>query len=110
MAKPENWREILGPLDEQRMALYQRIVDAELRLGELRLAELRRGRGVSQATVADALDVSQPNISRIEQSDDLRLSTLNRYVAALGGRLEVQAIFDDASFSLLPDPTPPAGT
>jgi transcriptional regulator with XRE-family HTH domain len=92
------------------MALYQRIVDAELRLGELRLAELRRGRGVSQATVADALDVSQPNISRIEQSDDLRLSTLNRYVAALGGRLEVQAIFDDASFSLLPDPTPPAGT
>ncbi|HEY3726286.1 MAG TPA: helix-turn-helix transcriptional regulator [Solirubrobacteraceae bacterium] len=71
---------------------------------ELRLAEVRRRRGVSQATMAEALDVSQPNISRIEQEDDVYLSTVARYVAALGGHLEVRAVFGDETITLLSDP------
>jgi len=84
------------------LALHRRLVDVELRLGELRLGELRRGRGISQAAVAESLDVSQPNVSRIEQEGDLRLSTLGRYVAALGGDLELRAVFGDGSVELLP--------
>lgn len=101
MPQSENWREILGPLDPERLALHRRIVEAELRLATLRLGELRRRRGVSQAVIAEGLDVSQPNVSRIEQQDDIRLSTLSRYVAALGGRLELRAVFDDESVELL---------
>jgi DNA-binding XRE family transcriptional regulator len=71
---------------------------------ELRLAEVRRRRRVSQATMAEALDVSQPNISRIEQEDDVYLSTVARYVAALGGHLEVRAVFGDETITLLSDP------
>jgi transcriptional regulator with XRE-family HTH domain len=70
---------------------------------ELRLAQLRRQRGVSQTELADALTVTQPNISRIEQEDDVYLSTLARYVAALGGRLEVRAVFEDETVTILGD-------
>jgi len=74
---------------------------------ELRLAEVRRRRGVSQAVMADALEVSQPNISRIEQEDDVYLSTLARYVAALGGHLEVRAVFPEETVTLLREPSDP---
>jgi transcriptional regulator with XRE-family HTH domain len=71
---------------------------------ELQLAEVRRRRGVSQATIAEALEVSQPNVSRIEQQDDVYLSTLARYVAALGGHLEVRAVFPEETVTLLREP------
>ena len=101
MANTKNWRTVRGqrPLNEQRVATYRRLMQAELRLGEL-----RSRRGLSQATVAQALDVSQPNISRIEQEEDVYLSTLARYVAALGGHIEVNAVFPDETITLLRDP------
>jgi DNA-binding XRE family transcriptional regulator len=71
---------------------------------ELRLSELRGPRGLSQAATAEALAVSQPSISRIEQEDDLCLSTLARYVAALGGHLEIQAVFPDETITALREP------
>ena len=98
MANTKNWRAVRAqrPLDEQRVAAYKRLMQAEIRLGEL-----RNRRGLSQATIAEALDVSQPNVSRIEQEDDVYLSTLARYVTALGGHLEVQAVFPDETITLL---------
>ena len=72
-----------------------------MRPADLKLAELRQKRGVSQTVVADTLAVSQPNISRIEQEDDVYLSTLARYVEALGGRLEVLAVFGDETVKIL---------
>ena len=96
-----NWRTVRAhrPLNERRVAAYRRLMDAELRL-----TEARRRRGVSQATIAEALEVSQPNVSRIEQEEDVYLSTLARYVAALGGHLEVLAVFDDETVTLLREP------
>jgi DNA-binding XRE family transcriptional regulator len=107
MAGDRSWRAYTGPVDEARLALHKRVLDADLRIGTLALGALRRKRGVSQATVADALDVSQPNISRIEQQEDIRLSTLGHYVAALGGQLEVRAVFGDETVELIGDPEPP---
>lgn len=58
--------------------------------------ELREHRGISQQDVADALHVSRPRVSTLERGgSDLRLSTLQRYVEALGGHLEIRAVFDD---------------
>ena len=47
------------------------------------------------------MEVTQANISRIERQEDLKLSTLERYIEALGGRLEVRAVFDDGDVLLL---------
>jgi transcriptional regulator with XRE-family HTH domain len=71
-------------------------------LDALALAELRSQRGVTQQDVAGKLRVTQANISRIEHEEDLYLSTLRGYVAALGGELEVNAVFPDGKVALVP--------
>ncbi len=65
------------------------------------LGELRRKLDLTQAVVAERLDVTQENVSHIERGEaDVRLSTLSRYVEALGGRLEVRATFPDETVTL----------
>jgi predicted XRE-type DNA-binding protein len=59
------------------------------------LAELRKGRKISQASVAEALGIGQMQISRLEQRKDPRLSTMQRTVAALGGKLTMIVTFPD---------------
>lgn len=62
---------------------------------QLALATARRQCGLRQEDVAERLGVHQSNVSRVEQAEDSLLSTLERYVNALGGHLEVRAVFDD---------------
>ena len=64
-------------------------------LEEIRLYELRRAAAVSQAELAGRLEVTQGAISKLEHSDDVRVSTLGQYLEALGARLELVAVFDD---------------
>ena len=68
----------------------------------LALTELRGSIGMTQQAVADSLEMSQANVSRIEHEDDLYLSTLRSYVAALGGELRLTAVFPDRTVSLEP--------
>jgi len=65
------------------------------------LQRLREERGLTQVALAERLAVSRPNVGRIESETDLRLSTLRRYVEALGGQLEVRAVFPDADVPLV---------
>lgn len=62
---------------------------------QIALHELRERRGMTQSAVAAQLGTSRPNVSRIEAEDDVRFTTLDRYVRALGGHLEVRVVFDD---------------
>ena len=62
---------------------------------ELRLYELRHAEAVSQADLAGRLEVTQGAISKFENADDVRISTLRQYLEALGARLELIAVFDD---------------
>jgi len=61
---------------------------------QLTLAELRKARSMTQTQLADALEIKQSGISRIERETDLYLSTLRSYCEALGGRLELRFIFE----------------
>ena len=61
------------------------------RLGEIRASV----GGVTQVELAGRLGVSQGNVSELERRDDLFLSTLRSYIEALGGRLEVAAVFPE---------------
>lgn len=62
---------------------------------EMSLAETRKARGVNQAELAKRLAISQPNISQIESRPDMLISTLEHYINALGGKLELHAKFPD---------------
>jgi transcriptional regulator with XRE-family HTH domain len=72
------------------------IVRARKGVERVSLRTLREGMGRSQAEVADAIGTDQGEVSRIERRGDLRLSTLRRYAEAVGARLEVAFVFDDA--------------
>ena len=58
--------------------------------------ELRRLRllaGLTQKQIADRLDVQQAAISKIEKGGEIYLSTVQRYVEALGASLRLNAHF-----------------
>lgn len=61
----------------------------------LALHELREAAGATQADVARGLGVSQPYVAKLEKRGDMSLTTLASYLAVLGGRLEVRAIFPE---------------
>ncbi len=59
----------------------------------LPLAGIRKAANKTQSEVAEALGTNQGEISRVEAREDVLLSTLQRYAAALGARLDVAFIF-----------------
>ncbi|HVA79714.1 MAG TPA: helix-turn-helix transcriptional regulator, partial [Candidatus Binataceae bacterium] len=86
------WREIRArKFSPSKLKKIDRAVEHELL--EMDLKELREAAGKTQAEMAAALKKAQSEISRVENRSDYRLSTLQRYVAALGGELEVVASF-----------------
>lgn len=53
------------------------------------LAALRKAAGKAQVEIAQALNISQPSVSKIEKQSDMYLSTLRGYVQAVGGDIEL---------------------
>ncbi|MHB8304366.1 MAG: XRE family transcriptional regulator [Acidobacteriaceae bacterium] len=66
-------------------------------LADLPLEQLRSARSLTQTNMAHLLGVNQSAISKIEKRTDMYLSTLRSYVEAMGGSLEIQAIFPDGA-------------
>jgi DNA-binding XRE family transcriptional regulator len=64
------------------------------------LREMRDDQDVSQAEIAEEMDLTQSALSQFERGEDRKLSTLQRYVAALGGQLELVACIGDKRYKL----------
>lgn len=87
------WRQIRrdgSPDSRIREELIKRAMTDALALGELRAAL-----EIKQSEMAARMGTNQPGISRLERREDLYLSTLRDYVAALGGELQLVAEFPD---------------
>ena len=67
----------------QADVLYREMV------AEMLLAELRKHVGMTQEELAAVLGIKQPSLSKLENQDDMQVSTLKRLVEALGGELEM---------------------
>jgi transcriptional regulator with XRE-family HTH domain len=76
----------------RRQKIAQRVRET---IAAMPLEELRKARQMTQAKLAQSLGVNQGEVSKIEHRTDLYLSTLSEYVEALGGRLEIRAVFPD---------------
>ncbi|MGO9760581.1 MAG: helix-turn-helix domain-containing protein [Solirubrobacteraceae bacterium] len=99
-SKPTKSRKGFDELRKQIEADPARRVNVEEHKTAM-LGELRRKLDLTQAVVADRLEVTQENVSQIEHGEaDVRLSTLSRYVEALGGHLEVRAAFPEETVAL----------
>ena len=82
--------EIMASMPEERR---ERI---EARAAELvTLYDLRKAVQKTQKQMAEVLGVGQDSISRMENRSDMLLSTLRRYVEAMGGTLALVAQFPD---------------
>lgn len=62
---------------------------------EMALAKLRRSLHKSQQALGKRLGVRQAAISKLERRSDMFISTLGRFIAAMGGTLEIRARFPE---------------
>lgn len=78
-------------LAKQSPESQQRIAEkVEVLRQEIALSQLREELNLSQTELARTIGVSQPTLAKMENPEnDPRLSTLKRYVAALGGELRI---------------------
>jgi transcriptional regulator with XRE-family HTH domain len=64
-------------------------------LAEMALDELREARKLTQEQLALRFKVGQPAIAKLEKRTDMYLSTLRGVIQAMGGELEIRAVFSD---------------
>lgn len=85
------WNELKQTMSPESRAR----VDARVRdtLESMPLAEIRRAIGLTQTDLAAQLDMNQGSVSKIEHAADMYLTTLRKYVEALGGELHLTARF-----------------
>lgn len=88
MAKLISFDEVMASLPAERQQKIHEMTE-ELIL-EAGLSNLREELAMSQKELADAMGISQPAVAQIEQrGNELKLSTLKRYIETMGGRLSL---------------------
>ncbi len=100
MSGHRSWNEISKKLREDperraRIEQRERAIEAELTI-----SQLREALGVTQENVAERMNVTQSNISHFERNPNIFLRSLAAYVEALGGRLEIRAVFPEQVVTL----------
>ena len=64
------------------------------------LAEVRRALRLSQEEIAATLQIKQGSVAKIEKRADMYVSTLRRFIEAMGGELEIVARFPNHSVKI----------
>ena len=72
-------------------ATYRRLKES------MALEELREALRMTQKELAASLNVDQSAISKLEHRTDMYVSTLQRCIAAMGGQLEIRAVFPEGT-------------
>ena len=90
---PKNFAEL-----QKRMSVRARAAsDAEYRklVEEMSLYQLRKAREMTQARMAEELQMGQGDVSKLERRTDMYVSTLAGFLQAVGAELEIRAVFPD---------------
>src|SRR4051812_30702144 len=92
--KIHNWSDLRKKrFSPERLAKIDREVAEEV--VRLNLRAVRELVGKTQAEAAEAADMTQSEWSKAERREDLLFSTLRRHIRALGGDVEIDAVFGD---------------
>lgn len=98
MAGHRKFGELRARMAPERRARNE--IETARLLAEMPLAELRQAQALTQTTMAELLETSQGEVSKIEKRTDMYVSTLRRYIEAMGGRLDVVARFPDGDIRI----------
>ncbi len=96
MAK--KWRDIRGTFSPEEEAEIKR--EVENAAAVMTLYQLREARSLTQVSLAKVLEVNQGAVSRMEKRADMYVSTLRNFIQAMGGRLQVKAIFPEGEVEI----------
>jgi len=91
MAK--SFRELRKKMSPERQARAK--ARTEEMLAELALQDLRQALNLTQEEVAAAMQMNQGAVSKMEHQSDIYVSTLRKFVSAMGGQLKLVASFPD---------------
>ena len=86
----KSYEEVMASLSQEERERVEARTAELITLHEMRMAVQK-----TQKQVADSLGVGQDSVSRMENRSDMLLSTLRRYVEAMGGTLALVAQFPD---------------
>ncbi|MBY0293113.1 MAG: helix-turn-helix domain-containing protein [Alphaproteobacteria bacterium] len=62
---------------------------------EMALAEVRKAMSLTQTDLAEVLHIKQAALARLENRTDMYISSLRKYITALGGELDIIARFPE---------------
>ncbi|MBO3740395.1 helix-turn-helix domain-containing protein [Actinoplanes flavus] len=97
------WKDVRAEFVEKAGG-EERIAEARRRqqayIDGYRLAERRKAFGLTQAEVAERMGVTKGRVSQIENGDVSTVDAIARYVQALGGHLQIAAVFGDDLYIL----------
>ena len=88
-----NFRELLKEMPAGRQQRIEKRFQKSL--AAMPLDQVRKAQAMTQLQVAGLLGVNQGEVSKIEHRSDICVSTLAEYIEAMGGRLEIRAVFED---------------
>jgi DNA-binding XRE family transcriptional regulator len=93
-----NWRDIrrtLSPEQEEATRQYVKsVVEA------VTLNQLREARSLTQANLASVLGINQGSVSKMEKRADMYVSTLRSFIQAMGGQLQIKAVFPEGEVEI----------
>ena len=89
----KNFNELRAKMSPDRRA--RNAAEVERMIREMPLDELRAARQLTQEHLAALLGVKQASISKMERRTDMYIQTLAKVVQAMGGQLEIRAVFPD---------------
>jgi transcriptional regulator with XRE-family HTH domain len=88
-----NFKELQARMSPERQK--RNAAAAEQMLRDMPLDELRAAREFTQEHLASLLGIKQASISKMERRTDMYIGTLAKFIQAMGGQLEIRAIFPD---------------
>ena len=91
--RTRKFRELLDAMPPARQRRIEKRFQESL--AAMPLEQLRKAKEMTQLQLAQVLGINQGEVSKIEHRADICISTLADYIEAMGGRLELRAVFKD---------------
>ena len=91
-------RDWVAQMPEERQARIA--AKTRQRIDEMPLQALRRALDLTQQQVAASLGIDRGAVSKMEGQTDLYVSTLRRFVEAMGGELRIVARFPEGTVEI----------
>jgi DNA-binding XRE family transcriptional regulator len=82
---------------DEETAIKAKIAEYEKPLSQY---QLRKARNLTMDTLAKTLKISQGAVAAMEKSTDMYISTMRSSIEAMGGELQITAIFSEGTVKI----------